>query len=67
MVYFMIPIQEGTPVDVLYTTQLSIPPHQIVLLLLLSMFALLFGKVRLALLTNYLFTMYWGYFFSIAT
>ena len=42
-------------------TELSIPIYQIAVLLLLSTFALLFGKVKLALLVNYLFTMYWGY------
>jgi hypothetical protein len=32
-----------------------------VLLLLLSTGALFFGKLKLALLINYLFTLYWGY------
>ena len=31
------------------------------LLLLFGTVALLFGKVKLALLINYLFTLYWGY------
>ena len=43
------------------TMELSIPIAQMALLLLLSTAALLFGKVKLALLVNYIFTMYWGY------
>ncbi|MBU2497455.1 MAG: hypothetical protein KKE57_00995 [Proteobacteria bacterium] len=42
-------------------TEISIPVSQMTLLLLLSTVALLFGKVKLALLVNYLFTLYWGY------
>jgi hypothetical protein len=51
--------------DFFYTMELSIPVNQIVLLLMLSTLALLFGKTKLALLINYVFTMYWGYFLSI--
>lgn len=50
--------------ELLYTTQLMIPAFQIVLLLFLSTVALLFGKTKLALLTNYLFALYWGYFLN---
>ena len=50
--------------EFLYTTEISVPLYHLVLLLFLSTVALLFGKVKLALLTNYLFTMYWGYFFN---
>jgi hypothetical protein len=42
-------------------TEISIPVIQMVLLLLLSTGALFFGKLKLALLINYLFTLYWGY------
>lgn len=42
-------------------TEISIPVTQMVLLLLLSTGALFFGKLKLALLVNYLFTLYWGY------
>jgi hypothetical protein len=42
-------------------TEISIPVIQMVLLLLLSIGALFFGKLKLALLINYLFTLYWGY------
>ena len=51
--------------DFFLSTELSIPVNQIVLLLILSTLALLFGRTRLALLINYVFTMYWGYFLSI--
>ena len=51
--------------DFFHSTELSIPVIQIVLLLILSTLALLFGKKKLALLINYVFTMYWGYFLSI--
>jgi hypothetical protein len=44
--------------------ELTIPVYQIVLLLFLSTVALLFGKTKLALLTNYVFAMYWGYFLN---
>ena len=49
----------------LHSTELSVPVIQIVLLLMLSTLALLFGRAKLALLINYLFTMYWGYFLNI--
>jgi len=44
-----------------YQKELTIPLFQIALLLILSTMALLFGKVKLALLINYFFTLYWGY------
>ena len=45
-------------------TTLAVPTIQIVLLLLLSTLALLFGKTKLALIINYIFTLYWAYFFN---
>ena len=51
--------------DILLSMELCIPVNQIILLLMLSTLALLFGRKRLALLINYVFTMYWGYFLSI--
>ena len=50
--------------DLIHSVELSIPILQIVMLLLLSTVALLFGKVKMALLVNYMFTMYWGYGFG---
>jgi len=47
--------------ELFYGKELTIPIFQIALLLLLSTIALLFGKVKLALLINYFFTLYWGY------
>jgi len=43
------------------STFVSIPFMQIFLLLVISTALLLFEKVKLALLTNYLFTFYWGF------
>ena len=40
---------------------LSIPMIQIILLMLLSTVSLLFGKLKLALIINYLFTLHWAY------
>jgi len=50
--------------DLLFTIELVVPLHQIALLLILSTTALLFGKLKMALLINYVFTLYWGYFFN---
>jgi hypothetical protein len=47
--------------NVFLTTQLSVPISQVVLLLGLSTLALIFGRMKLALLINYCFTLYWGY------
>ncbi|MFA4916071.1 MAG: hypothetical protein WC560_05300 [Syntrophales bacterium] len=47
--------------ELLYSTQLAIPLFQVLLLLVLSTIALLFGRLRIALFTNYCFTLYWGY------
>ncbi len=43
------------------STQLSVPLFQVILLLGLSTTALLFGRIKLALLMNYVFTLFWGY------
>lgn len=47
--------------EVFSMTGISIPITRMVLLLLLSTGAPFFGKLKLALLINYLFTLYWGY------
>jgi hypothetical protein len=44
-----------------YATELTIPLSQMVLLLICTTVALLFGWVKLALLVNYLFALFWGY------
>jgi len=41
-----------------YATELTIPMSQMVLLLICSTVALLFGRIRLALLVNYLFALF---------
>jgi hypothetical protein len=50
--------------DFFYSTELAIPISQMILLLFSSTLALLFGRVRLALMINYLFTLYWGYLYQ---
>ena len=43
------------------SAKISIPFMQILLLLIFGTLFLLFGKVKLALITTYLFTFYWGF------
>jgi hypothetical protein len=50
--------------EILYSTELSVPLFQIAFLLTLTTLSLLFGKIKLALLINYLFTLYWGFIFN---
>lgn len=50
--------------ELFFNADLTIPLNQIVLLLLLSTIALLFGKIKTALIINYLFTLTWGYVFN---
>jgi hypothetical protein len=50
--------------EAFYATKLSVPLYQIILLLGFSTVALLFGKVKLGLLINFVFTLYWGYFLN---
>jgi hypothetical protein len=44
--------------------ELTVPLFHIALLLVLTTLALLLGRVKLALLVNYLFALYWGYIFN---
>jgi len=44
-----------------YATELTVPLSQMVFLLICTTVALLFGRVKLALLVNYLFALFWGY------
>jgi hypothetical protein len=48
-------------IDFFSVTETAIPIWQIMMLLFLSTMTLLFGRVKLALLINYLFTLNWGY------
>ena len=47
--------------ELFYSAEVTVPIFQIALLLLLSTLVLLFGRVKLALLINYLFALYWGF------
>ncbi len=47
--------------DFFMSMEFTIPATQIMLLLILSTIALLFGRVKLALMFNYVFTLYWGF------
>ena len=47
--------------ELIMSTKISIPFMQILLLLIFGTLFLLFGKIKLALMTNYLFTFYWGF------
>ena len=52
------------PMEFFINTELTIPIEQIIILLLLSTIALLFGKIKIALIINYVFTLLWGYVFN---
>ena len=50
--------------ETFFLAQLTIPLFDLTLLLAFSTLALLLGRVKLALLINYLFALYWGYIFN---
>ncbi|MBC8419582.1 MAG: hypothetical protein H8E10_13390 [Desulfobacterales bacterium] len=50
--------------ELFYSTQLAIPLYQVGLLLFLSSFSLFIGKTKVALVINYLFVLYWGYWLN---
>lgn len=50
--------------EVFLGTQIAVPLSQVALLLALSTLTLLFGRIRLALIINYCFTLYWGFFLN---
>ncbi len=50
--------------EIFFNSELAVPLFQIIFLMLISTVALLFGKVRIALLINYVFTFYWAYIFN---
>ena len=47
--------------DFFLNANLTIPMVQLILLMLMSTISLLFGKLKLALLINYVFTLHWAY------
>jgi len=51
----------NSAVDLFRTTLITIPFMQLFLLIATSTVLLLFGSLKFALLTNYLFTFYWGF------
>lgn len=51
--------------EFLTSTQLVIPLSHVILLLVLSTGAMLFGRMKLALMVNYCFALYWGYIANI--
>jgi len=51
--------------DALYSTNISVPMIQIALLLLIITLALLFGRMKMALIINYCFTLYWCYILNL--
>ena len=51
-------------IDFFSTIEVTIPLSQLVLLLVLTTLSLLFSKVKVALLVNYVFVLYWGYFLN---
>ena len=50
--------------ETFFLAQLTIPLFDLALLLAFSTLALLLRRVKLALLINYLFALYWGYIFN---
>ena len=50
--------------ETLYSMELTIPLYQVGLLLILVSLVLLLGRLKLALLVNYLFVFYWGYWLN---
>ena len=53
--------QEASMLDYFLNISLTIPIIQLILLMLLSTISLLFGRLKLALIINYLFTLHWAY------
>ena len=50
--------------DIFYSTELAVPFFQIIIFMLFNTLSLLFGKVRMALMINYVFTFHWAYLFN---
>ena len=50
--------------ETLYSIELTIPLYQVGLLLILGSLVLLLGRLKLALLVNYLFVLYWCYWLN---
>jgi len=50
--------------ELIYSTELAVPLYQVALLLILTTLGLLFGRAKMALVINYLFALYWGYWLN---
>ena len=50
--------------DIIFSTKLEFPLIEVILLLAFSTVFLLSQRIKLALITNYLFVLYWGYIFN---
>jgi len=50
--------------EIVYSTELVVPLYQVALLLILTTLGLLFGRTKMALVINYLFALYWGYWLN---
>ena len=47
--------------EFLSATELGVPASQMALLLVMTTITLFFGRIKLALIINYVFTLHWGY------
>ena len=56
-------MKEGA-VEMLFAKELTIPLYQAGLLLILCSLVFLLGRMKLAILINYLFVFYWGYWLN---
>ncbi|MDY6988287.1 MAG: hypothetical protein SWQ30_09545 [Thermodesulfobacteriota bacterium] len=50
--------------DIFFEAEIAVPMSQIALLLTLNSVFLLFRRIELGLLTNYIFALYWGYLYA---
>ncbi len=50
--------------EIFYTTELAVPLLQVIMLLVWNTICLFLGKLRLALMINYVFVLFWGYVYN---
>ncbi|PKN19713.1 MAG: hypothetical protein CVU71_04895 [Deltaproteobacteria bacterium HGW-Deltaproteobacteria-6] len=50
--------------EIILGTQIAVPLSQVALLLGISTVTLFFGRIKVALIINYCFTLYWGFFLN---
>lgn len=51
--------------DMVMSTQLTVPLYQVGLLVIIVTFALLLGRAKAGVIATYVFTMYWGYWINL--